>query len=309
MAKRFIDTELFGDEWFSELSQDGKMFFIYYITTCDHAGILRLNRRLCTFQTGINDIERVVVELGKTLYRVKENVFFMPKFIKFQYPKFPISKVHQQDSAIKILVSYGLWDEANSAYSQQVEEYMKSTTTVWQEFAKRIERVKEELTKTYDNGNDNDSVLLSSNISTSNTDLSILQIDDESDSKKNIQKETEFELLKIFDKFRKKYPGTKRGAEIEFDNLKKKYKKEFKTIIPILEQELDRQFAERTKKMTAGNFVPEWKNLQTYINNRAWEETFNQGAENSVKSKTNPMDTPAVVKRATGEVRFGGAKN
>ena len=61
--------------------------------------------------------------------------------------------------------------------------------------------------------------------------------------------------------------------------------------------------------MTAGNFVPEWKNLQTYINNRAWEETFNQGAENSLKSKTNPMDTHAVVKRATGEVRFGGAKN
>ena len=95
------------------------------------------------------------------------------------------------------MVSYGLWDEANSAYSQQVEEYMKSTTTVWQEFTKSISRVKEELTKTYDNGNDNDSVLLSSNISTSNTDLSILQIDDESDSKKIFRKKQNLNYLKF----------------------------------------------------------------------------------------------------------------
>jgi len=37
MSKRFIDTNLFQDEWVNELSKDCKLFFIYHITTCDHA--------------------------------------------------------------------------------------------------------------------------------------------------------------------------------------------------------------------------------------------------------------------------------
>ena len=88
MAKRFIDTEMFCDEWFSELSKDAKLFFIYFITTCDHAGVLKLNKKLCEFQTGLKNIDTVVKELGNSLVTVKENIFFMPKFIKFQYPNF-----------------------------------------------------------------------------------------------------------------------------------------------------------------------------------------------------------------------------
>jgi hypothetical protein len=110
MSKRFIDSNLFNDEYFMSLSKDGKLFFIYFITNCDHAGILKLNKKLIQFQTDIECIETVIEELGNSLVTLKENTYFMPKYIKFQYPDFPKSNVKQQDSALKILISYGLFD-------------------------------------------------------------------------------------------------------------------------------------------------------------------------------------------------------
>ena len=74
MSKRFIDTNLFNDEWFCELTKDCKLFFLYYITQCDHAGILRLNKRLCKFQTGINDLDTVIKEFENCILTVKEGL-------------------------------------------------------------------------------------------------------------------------------------------------------------------------------------------------------------------------------------------
>jgi len=53
MAKRFIDTALFDDSWFMDLSVENKLFFVYLITNCDHAGIIDLNLKLAEFKTGI----------------------------------------------------------------------------------------------------------------------------------------------------------------------------------------------------------------------------------------------------------------
>jgi hypothetical protein len=117
MAKRFIDTGLFDDEWFSSLTSDGKIGWMYCITKCDHAGIIDFNEKLFTFQTGVNSLATVIKELGNRLVRVNDQKkYFIPKFIDFQYPKFPQSSVKQQDSAIKILKSLGLWSEETNSY-------------------------------------------------------------------------------------------------------------------------------------------------------------------------------------------------
>lgn len=144
MAKRFIDTNMFADEWFGNLSKDGKLFFVYYITTCDHAGILKVNKKLLEFQTGIKSLETVTKELGDCLITVKENVFFMPKFIKFQYPNFPKSTVKQQYGAINILKSFNLWDEENNTLLTENKDLPNSYQTLTKE-----------LTNSYVNGNDN----------------------------------------------------------------------------------------------------------------------------------------------------------
>jgi hypothetical protein len=116
MAKRFIDTEIFNDEWFMDLSKDAKLFYIYYITNCDHAGILKLNVRIAEMQTGIKSIQTVIEQLSNCLLTLKPNVYLMPAFIKYQYPNFPKSNVKQQESALKILAYYDIDEEKIKSY-------------------------------------------------------------------------------------------------------------------------------------------------------------------------------------------------
>jgi hypothetical protein len=118
MAKRFIDTGMFDDEWFAELSVDAKLFWIYYLTKCDHAGLLKYNKKLIEFQTGIKSIEKVVTQIGERLVMVNDLLLFCPKFIDFQYPGFPKSKVLQQESAVKLLVNVGLFDSETNTFKQ-----------------------------------------------------------------------------------------------------------------------------------------------------------------------------------------------
>lgn len=130
MAKRFIDTGLFDDEWFMELSKDCKLLWIYFITKCNHAGIIKVNEKLCKMQTDIKDIQTVIEQLGNRIITLSEHLYFIPKYIEFQYPGFPNSSVRQQISAVEILSKYGLIKEGKLTLSK-------------------------ELVNSYDNGNDN----------------------------------------------------------------------------------------------------------------------------------------------------------
>ena len=79
----------------------------------------------------------------------------------------------------------------------------------------------------------------------------------------------------VFDRFRVLYPGSKRGLDIEFDNFKKK-NKDWRTVVMDLEELLKLQITKRGAAKAAGAFVPQWKNLSTYINQKCWsmEENF-----------------------------------
>ncbi|MBP9881543.1 MAG: hypothetical protein KBF44_15630 [Chitinophagales bacterium] len=95
--------------------------------------------------------------------------------------------------------------------------------------------------------------------------------------------ETEFEF------FRKEYPGTKKGFETEFYLLKKKHK-DWKQIIPVLLELLNNQIEAKKINRANGAFVPEWKNLSTYINQRAWEEEIpisDRPKQNGTEPKPN----------------------
>lgn len=110
MSKRFVDTEMFDDPFFMDLSKDGKIGFMYFITKCNHAGLLEVNEKLFKVYTGV-DWTTVKEQLNNRIVTVKEGLYFMPNFIRFQYPSWPNSKVYQQQSAIELLSKYGLLDE------------------------------------------------------------------------------------------------------------------------------------------------------------------------------------------------------
>lgn len=81
------------------------------------------------------------------------------------------------------------------------------------------------------------------------------------------------DISMLFENFRKKYPGTKRSYQTEFDNYRKKHK-DWNGCLPLLEASIDKQITIRNEKIQQKQFVPPWKNLQTWINQRCWEEEF-----------------------------------
>ena len=52
MAKRFTATDKWGDPWFCGLSVSDRMFWIYLLDACDHAGIWQVNWPLVSFYHG-----------------------------------------------------------------------------------------------------------------------------------------------------------------------------------------------------------------------------------------------------------------
>ena len=122
MAKRMIDTNIFRDPWFMDLSKDGKLIWIYLFCNCDHAGMYELNGKLLKFETGITDIDKAFEQLGNRCLRVKQGLYFIPKFLYFQYPSFPNSKVKAQDSAIKILEQSNLFKEGKLTVTQPLDK-------------------------------------------------------------------------------------------------------------------------------------------------------------------------------------------
>jgi len=107
-----------------------------------------------------------------------------------------------------------------------------------------------------------------------NTEYEYVYEDDNNkdNRKRGVGKKEEDEILKNqFEIFRQSYPGTKRGLNPEFENFVKK-NKNWREITPALSDALDYQKSAREIKRSAGGFVPEWKNLQTWINQKCWEE-------------------------------------
>ncbi len=76
-----------------------------------------------------------------------------------------------------------------------------------------------------------------------------------------------------FDEFRKLYPGTKRGLETEFDHFTKKHS-DWKEVVNDLKGIIECQINQRQvlANLPSTKFIPNWKNLSTWINNRCWEE-------------------------------------
>lgn len=130
----------------------------------------------------------------------------------------------------------------------------------------------------------------------------------------SIGNQTESELLAMFNEFRVKYPGSKRGIEPEFDWLKKKQKK-WRRVVPTLLAELNRQMSEREEKLAYmqqlersgtrnhGLYVAPWKNLKTYISDSCWTEVIWVKPADTVtaptKKKSSDRHTVYLLKAAT----------
>ncbi len=114
MAKRFLDTGFLQQKWIRKLRPDHKIFLIYLMLECDNAGIIDLDMDDAEFWIGkkIGDPLKFLPE-GYLIPINDTGKYFQPKFIEWQYPNFPHSKVHQQKQAKEILLKNGMFDVDN----------------------------------------------------------------------------------------------------------------------------------------------------------------------------------------------------
>ena len=85
MAKRFLDTNIFRKKWIRKLDLDMKLFWIYLLTDCDHAGIWDVDIERAAFQLNMDLEEQKILDtFGRKIVTFKKDKWFVPKFVCYQ---------------------------------------------------------------------------------------------------------------------------------------------------------------------------------------------------------------------------------
>ncbi len=111
MAKRFTDNEKWKKQFFKGLSTVNKLFFLYILDDCDHAGLWHVEPEIAEIRIGEKiDIDLAKKELGKHIVEVDNGEkWFIPSFVEFQYGNLNPS-VNAHKSVINQLGKRGLMD-------------------------------------------------------------------------------------------------------------------------------------------------------------------------------------------------------
>lgn len=105
MSKRFTATEKWVDPWFCSLTPINKLFWIYLLDNCDHAGIWQVNWPLVKFHIWEEVIDHTL--FGNRIVVITSQKWFIPKFLEFQYGELnPENKVHS--SVLRLLEREGV---------------------------------------------------------------------------------------------------------------------------------------------------------------------------------------------------------
>jgi hypothetical protein len=121
MAKRFTATEKWIDPWFCGLTALDKLFWVYLLDNCDHAGIWQVNWPLVGFHIKDYVFNKEVFK-GR-IFELKEQKWFIPKFIVFQYGELnPENRAHL--SVIHILKKEGAYKGLNSSLDRGKDKDM-----------------------------------------------------------------------------------------------------------------------------------------------------------------------------------------
>lgn len=97
MAKRFTCTDKWKKAWFSELSKEGKLLWIYITDNCNHAGICDYSEKIFSVMLDFKVTQEKITELlGDKIQWLEDNKFFIPSFIEFQYGELnPQNRAHK----------------------------------------------------------------------------------------------------------------------------------------------------------------------------------------------------------------------
>ena len=106
MAKRFAATEIWDEDWFLEMPAGYKLFWFYMLSTCNHAGVFKVNLRSFSGLNGVKIKSDKALEYfnkGKDRIRVvNQSVWLIEDFFVYQYGTTfnPNNRVHESVECI-----------------------------------------------------------------------------------------------------------------------------------------------------------------------------------------------------------------
>lgn len=123
MAKRLTDTDKWKKPFLKALPAEYKIFYLYILDDCDHAGIWHVDSEVAELRLGIK--LSLVKARGLFGERVVEfdngTKWFIPDFITFQYGVFD-EKNKMYKPVTAILDKYNLMGHLSSIYGGKVKE-------------------------------------------------------------------------------------------------------------------------------------------------------------------------------------------
>jgi len=123
MAKRFSDSEKWKDVWFTELTNDQKIIWIYLLDNCDNAGIFKLNMKLINFNCSTNiSVENFIFIFKDRITQINKESWLINKFCIYQYGTDFLSKTSNKavQSAIKKLEEINILQLVDGKYTLSI---------------------------------------------------------------------------------------------------------------------------------------------------------------------------------------------
>jgi len=124
MAYRKVETNIWKDPWFLDLSPYGKLLFLYFCTndSCNQCGCYQISLKVVSFETGLTleQVEKVLPELEpKVKYFEKEQIVLILNFTRYQannkeFWKSAYNKIQEYPEHIR-----NLWLWHNRLYLQK----------------------------------------------------------------------------------------------------------------------------------------------------------------------------------------------
>ena len=110
MGKRFTDTEKWRKPFVRSLSTEQKLFWLYLLDKCSHAGIWTVDIELANFELGISlNQENLLETFTEKIIVIDEGKkWFIPSFLEFQQPKGLSDSNNAHKSIIDELNKYNL---------------------------------------------------------------------------------------------------------------------------------------------------------------------------------------------------------
>ena len=120
MAKRFTDSDKWKKRWFRKLNNNEKVFWMYLLDQCDHAGIWEVDFELAAYFCGESSDYEIKNTFNKQFIEFDDGKrWFIKDFIEFQYGRLN-EKNRAHLSAIMRLKQFDLLKYLDEAYKPLV---------------------------------------------------------------------------------------------------------------------------------------------------------------------------------------------